>query len=106
MSGPKRIQLSRAKPVLPRGQAGTCDRVLKHKITHVPHVEGSLLAARPVAVTLLFQILVSAAATVELWVQRARQRRQLARLNQYQLKDIGLSRADAEGEASRPFWRP
>lgn len=34
----------------------------------------------------------------------ARQRRQLMALDEQGLKDIGLSRADAYGEWSRPFW--
>jgi uncharacterized protein YjiS (DUF1127 family) len=34
----------------------------------------------------------------------ARQRRQLKLMDDYLLKDIGISRADAEREASRPFW--
>jgi len=40
-----------------------------------------------------------------LWHQRARQRRQLARLDDALLKDIGLTRCDAETEAAKPFWR-
>jgi uncharacterized protein YjiS (DUF1127 family) len=39
------------------------------------------------------------------WHERARQRRQLQSLNDYMLKDLGLSRADVEGEAQKPFWR-
>jgi uncharacterized protein YjiS (DUF1127 family) len=38
------------------------------------------------------------------WWQLAEQRRQLAQLGYEQLKDIGLSRADALQEAERPFW--
>lgn len=34
----------------------------------------------------------------------ARQRRQLAALDEHALKDLGLSRADIEAEISRPFW--
>ncbi len=40
------------------------------------------------------------------WHERARQRRQLLSLSDHMLKDIGISRADAEGEASKPFWQP
>jgi uncharacterized protein YjiS (DUF1127 family) len=40
------------------------------------------------------------------WHERARQRRQLRSLDDYMLHDIGLSRADVEGEACKPFWRP
>ena len=39
------------------------------------------------------------------WLERARQRRQLQSLNDHMLKDLGLSRADVDGEASKPFWR-
>jgi uncharacterized protein YjiS (DUF1127 family) len=39
------------------------------------------------------------------WLERARQRRQLRQLGDHMLKDIGLSRADVEAEASKPFWR-
>jgi len=38
------------------------------------------------------------------WYDVARQRRALLRLDQRMLKDIGISRADAVHEASRPFW--
>lgn len=39
------------------------------------------------------------------WQERHRTRRDLMRLNDYQLKDIGLSRFDAEEEFQKPFWR-
>lgn len=42
------------------------------------------------------------------WVRKAletyRERRQLLALSDATLKDIGVSRADAEREASRRFW--
>jgi uncharacterized protein YjiS (DUF1127 family) len=50
----------------------------------------------------------SAAAVVEgalAWIERARQRRHLSELSDHMLKDIGLSRADVEAEAAKPFWR-
>lgn len=40
------------------------------------------------------------------WHERARQRRQLMALSDHLLKDVGINRADAEHEASKPFWRP
>ena len=43
---------------------------------------------------------------VLIWAERARQRRQLAGLNDYMLRDIGLTRADVAGETRKPFWRP
>jgi uncharacterized protein YjiS (DUF1127 family) len=38
------------------------------------------------------------------WQEVARQRRALLALDERLLKDIGITRADAEREASRPFW--
>jgi uncharacterized protein YjiS (DUF1127 family) len=39
------------------------------------------------------------------WRERARQRRDLAMLDDRALQDIGLSRADVFGETMKPFWR-
>jgi uncharacterized protein YjiS (DUF1127 family) len=39
------------------------------------------------------------------WHELARQRRALLALDDRMLKDVGVTRADAEHEASRPFWR-
>jgi uncharacterized protein YjiS (DUF1127 family) len=41
-----------------------------------------------------------------LWINRYRQRKLLASLEDYLLKDIGLSRVDALKEAGKPFWKP
>ncbi len=45
------------------------------------------------------------AATVTEWQDRAQTRRELARLDERTLHDIGLNRMDAEFEARKPFWR-
>jgi len=45
------------------------------------------------------------AATVAEWQDRAQARRELARLDERTLRDIGLNRTDAEFEARKPFWR-
>lgn len=39
------------------------------------------------------------------WQEHARQRRQLLALSDGALKDFGVSRADAEREGGKPFWR-
>ena len=43
--------------------------------------------------------------TLMTWWQRYRQRRLLLRLDQHALKDIGISRVDAEVEATKHFWQ-
>ena len=45
--------------------------------------------------------------TLGIWLDRSRQRKQLgelAELNDYLLKDIGVSREEALREAEKPFW--
>jgi uncharacterized protein YjiS (DUF1127 family) len=39
------------------------------------------------------------------WRRRSKGRAQLATLNDRMLADIGISRADAEFLANKPFWR-
>lgn len=39
------------------------------------------------------------------WVARMQQRQQLAAMNTYELRDIGLSRSDAEMEARKAPWQ-
>jgi uncharacterized protein YjiS (DUF1127 family) len=52
------------------------------------------------------ELLQEGALTLLTWLERARQRRHLLSLSDHMLRDIGLSRADVEGEAGKPFWRP
>jgi uncharacterized protein YjiS (DUF1127 family) len=40
-----------------------------------------------------------------LWLHRSRSRRALLALDEHELCDVGLSRADALREGSKPFWR-
>ena len=46
----------------------------------------------------------SVAALAATWFDRMRSRDSLARMDDRLLADIGLTRAEAEAEASRPFW--
>jgi uncharacterized protein YjiS (DUF1127 family) len=39
------------------------------------------------------------------WRQRKNGRLELARLDERMLRDIGLTRFDAEHEINKPFWR-
>jgi uncharacterized protein YjiS (DUF1127 family) len=44
-------------------------------------------------------------ATLREWRRRAQQRREIAGLSDLMLQDIGITRADAEYLANKPFWR-
>jgi len=44
-------------------------------------------------------------ATLREWRRRAQNRRELAMLSDLMLHDIGITRADAEFLASKPFWK-
>lgn len=46
-----------------------------------------------------------AAKTLGEWNERSRQRRHLLELSDHLLRDIGVTRAEVEAEASKPFWR-
>ena len=39
------------------------------------------------------------------WRTNWRTRRELVKLDQHQLKDIGISRVDALAESNKPFWK-
>lgn len=41
-----------------------------------------------------------------LWQERARQRHELAQLDDRMLRDIGITRAEVAREWAKPFWRP
>jgi uncharacterized protein YjiS (DUF1127 family) len=42
---------------------------------------------------------------ISTWIERARQRRALADLDDRLLSDIGITRRQATGECDNPFWR-
>lgn len=42
---------------------------------------------------------------LNMWRQRAQQRKALTQLSPYLLKDIGINRSDAINEAEKPFWK-
>ena len=43
--------------------------------------------------------------TLGMWIDRAHQRKQLAKLDDRMLKDIGITRIEANREIAKPFWR-
>ncbi len=42
---------------------------------------------------------------LDFWMERARTRRRLLTLDDRMLRDIGVSRADAWREGTKPFWK-
>lgn len=68
-----------------------------------PHM--SYLISRP-ALPVLAQWAVVFAVLVTKWSLRHRTRKQLRQLDDTQLTDIGVSRADAHYQGTLPFWRP
>ncbi|MEP9367535.1 DUF1127 domain-containing protein [Xanthobacter sp. VNH20] len=58
-------------------------------------------AAAPLPDGRLAQIL----GLLKVWLRRARERRELADLDDDQMRDAGISRDAARREAEKPFWR-
>ncbi|AHY50500.1 DUF1127 domain-containing protein [Bradyrhizobium japonicum] len=54
----------------------------------------------------LYEVWASVGATLHLWRQRYRDRRELARWTEPDLHDIGVSRSDIARELEKPFWWP
>ena len=48
---------------------------------------------------------VRATDTLQVWWERHRDRRKLEPLSDHLLKDMGISRVDADHEAGKRFWR-
>ena len=65
-----------------------------HRATHIRSIATGVRSASYQLVCLL-----------RAWHERDRSRRALELLDDYMLKDIGLSPADAIREAAKPFWR-
>ncbi len=55
---------------------------------------------------LIPSILTRLSTTIDVWIERSRQRHALGELakNDHLLADIGLSLEQARGEAAKPFW--
>jgi hypothetical protein len=45
-------------------------------------------------------------AAINTWNERRRQRLRLRELDEWTLKDIGITREEADGEVRKPFWMP
>ncbi|UQD77574.1 DUF1127 domain-containing protein [Bradyrhizobium japonicum] len=61
-----------------------------------------LISADIKALVNLYEVWAGVGATLHLWRQRYRDRRELARWTEH---DIGVSRSDIAHELEKPFWR-
>jgi uncharacterized protein YjiS (DUF1127 family) len=53
---------------------------------------------------LILALVWRAAVALVTWQERGRQRRHLASLDDYLLRDLGISRSDVYAELRKPFW--
>jgi uncharacterized protein YjiS (DUF1127 family) len=49
--------------------------------------------------------LAAALRRIAAWIERSRQRKALATLDDQMLRDIGITRVEAARESDKPFWR-
>ena len=71
--------------------------------TALPLIEPQPLV-QPQALMPIAGALMSLAMTVGRWEMRLRTRKALVKLDDHQLRDIGISRAAAAAEWDKPFW--
>ena len=53
---------------------------------------------------ILYHVLARIGSEIGEWRRRLRDRRELATMSDRSLRDIGLTRCDADWEARKPFW--
>ena len=73
-------------------------------MTRAMHTPALLLLNDSPRLPLIAALAVRFAATVTQWERRRRSRVNLSRLDDCLLKDVGLTRFDADREARRQFW--
>ena len=71
------------------------DRVQEEPFRGHRALSGDLLWARAGRIATMLSV----------WLDRSRERHALLGLGDLQLRDIGISRAEAAGEGDKPFWR-
>ncbi|MBO9401875.1 DUF1127 domain-containing protein [Shimia sp. R9_3] len=69
------------------------------------HLESLTSHAANAQLPVAARLALSFAALVTAWDQRARTRRALSKLDAAQLKDIGVSLADARAEVEKKMWQ-
>ena len=64
------------------------------------------ISLSPTRKLLITELLESIEPLYRRWVDRARQRTEVARMSDREIHDIGVSRAQLWREVTKPFWRP
>jgi uncharacterized protein YjiS (DUF1127 family) len=70
----------------------------------LPSSAGAKSAVRLIAQSTL-SVITRLTGKLRTWRQRARERAELARMSQTELRDIGVSSSDRWEEINKPFWR-
>ena len=65
----------------------------------------SAYAPRAIAVDEMIGVGANVMRVLKKWRERREQRREMGRLSDRMLADIGLSRLDASRESNKPFWQ-
>ena len=63
------------------------------------------LAHHPLTKSQLWSVVPRLGARLRQWQRRSRERDELARLSERELRDLGLSRGTVYDELRKPFWR-
>ncbi len=64
------------------------------------------ISLSPARKFLFTELLETLGPRIRRWRDRARQRAELARMSDREIRDIGVSRAEVWREVRKPFWRP
>lgn len=63
------------------------------------------IAHHPLTKSQLWSVVPRLGALLRQWQRRSRERDELARLSERELRDLGLSRGTVYDELRKPFWR-
>ncbi|MDD3444068.1 MAG: DUF1127 domain-containing protein [Zavarzinia sp.] len=73
--------------------------------TNSPALPNAAAAAKTTGRASVWMLAARVLTVLLTWQRRAMERQSLRAMDDRMLRDIGLSRADLEGEATKPFWR-
>jgi len=66
--------------------------------------ENQFFLSRPTFAEQLKTLVLPFARDLWIWLARSKSRRDLMKLDDHLLRDIGLTRAEAKTESGKPFW--